>query len=57
MTHEQYSRAQRALGVLEGYGYGLPENANAAVYHVQVEILSGIIDDLMKNEEEKDGPL
>ena len=50
MTHEQYIRFQRFLGILEGYGMGLAPQTDSLFWDT-IENLDVLIDELKPKEE------
>ena len=55
MTHEQYSRFQRLLGILEGYGMSLA-SSDTDLFWNTIERLDALADELApKTEEVQDG--
>lgn len=44
MTRKQYSDAQRALGVLEGFEGALPDYMRTAAYRTAIDVLSDLIE-------------
>lgn len=51
MNHEQYSRFQRFLGVLEGYGMGLIPDADTGLFWDTIENLDALGEELRPKEE------
>ncbi len=51
MTHEQYSRFQRLLGILEGYGMGLFPDADTNLFWETIKNLDALGEELKPREE------
>ena len=51
MTHEQYSRLQRFIGILEGYGMGLGSQTESGLFFWDtIENLSALAGELKPKE-------
>ena len=55
MTNEQYSRFQRFLGILEGYGMALNSSSEDGLYWDTIENLSALGEELKPEVEGDNG--